>query len=84
MKVMVIKIKPIEIKFISSKVINEDQVNHSKSDNIETMIQEKGDDIVKKILIHFWIDTKVDWQYKWEAVILSLIVLISCITNVAK
>ena len=53
MKVMVIKIKPIEIKFISSKVINEDQVKHSKSDNIETMIQEKGDDIVKKILIHF-------------------------------
>ena len=50
---MVIKIKPIEIKFISSKVINEDQVKHSKSDNIETMIQEKGNDIVKKFLVHF-------------------------------
>ena len=36
------------MNFISSKDIDEERVMHSKSDNIEIMIQDKADEIIEK------------------------------------
>ena len=40
-----------EIQFIYSKYIFEDRVMHSKSNNIEIVINDKTDEIIKKNLI---------------------------------
>ena len=35
---------------------------HSKSDHIEIMFQDKGDEVIKKNLYHFLINTKLGWK----------------------
>ena len=40
----------ITINFISSKYDSEERVKHSKSDNIEIMISDEADEVIKKTL----------------------------------
>ena len=48
------------INFISSKDDNdEDHVMHSKSDNIEIMISDEADEVIKNFLVHLKIDIKI-------------------------
>ena len=44
---------------------NEEHVMHSKSDNIEIMINDEADEFRKDFLIHLKIDIKIIWnQYQ--------------------
>ena len=45
--------------FISSLDNDEKHVMHSKSDNIEIMINEEADDVIKELLVHLKIDIKM-------------------------
>ena len=47
------------INFISSNDTDEECVMHSKSDNIEIMIDDKVDEVVEKYLIDFCKDIKL-------------------------
>ena len=48
------------INFISSKDDNdEEHVMHSKSDNIEIMISNEADEVIKNFLVHLKIDIKI-------------------------
>ena len=40
---------PIAIKFICSKENNEERAVHSKSDNIEIMINDKADEVMEDL-----------------------------------
>ena len=67
MKVKVIKIKHYQLKsilikldYVSSKGNDEQQVMHSKSDNIEIMINDEADKVIKKPLLnHLKTDIKI-------------------------
>ena len=45
--------------FISSLDNDEKHVMYSKSDNIEIMINEEADDVIKELLVHLKIDIKM-------------------------
>ena len=45
--------------FISSLDNDEKHLMHSKSDNIEIMINEEADDVIKELLVHLKIDIKM-------------------------
>ena len=47
------------VNFISSNDTDEECVMHSKSDNIEIMIDDKVDEVVEKYLIDFCKDIKL-------------------------
>ena len=47
------------INFISSNDTDEECVMHSKSDNIEIMIDDKVDEVIEKYLIDFCKDIKL-------------------------
>ena len=72
------------IHFISSKDNDEERVMHSKSDNIEIVINDITNKVMKNFVNHFLIDIKLDWKHQREVVILSLIVFIYCIINFIK
>ena len=62
-----------------------------KDEPFETSKLGKGDEMIyemkhllKNVLIHFLKEIKLGWKYQWKVVVLSLIVLIYCITNVVK
>ena len=57
---------------------------HSKSDNIEIVINDITNKVMKNFVNHFLIDIKLDWKHQREVVILSLIVFIYCIINFIK
>ena len=61
---------------MSSKNNDEEPVMHSKSDNIEITSHDKVDEF-KEELFQSLLSS---WKYQWKVVILSLIVLIYCIT----
>ena len=47
------KIQPTKaINFVSSTDNNEERVMHSKSDNIENMINDEANEVIKNLLIH--------------------------------
>lgn len=52
-----------ETQFIYSKDIFEDRVMHSKSNNIEIVINDKTDEIIKKKFNHFFLHIKLDQQH---------------------
>ena len=53
----------ITINFISSKDDNDEgHVTHSKSGNMEIMINNKSDKLLKNFLNHFIIDIKIIWK----------------------
>ena len=54
----------IAINFLSSKNNDEKLVMHSKSDNIEIMINDKTDELIENFLNHFLIDMKLDWKHQ--------------------
>ena len=57
---------------------------HSKSDNIEFMIHDKADKVMKAIFESLLNRYKVGLKHQWKIVILSLVMLICCIENVIK
>ena len=72
----------IAINFISSKDTNEERVMHSKSDNIEIMINDKADEVTElfqSLLSRYEIRLEISMKIS-----LSLIVFIYCIINVIK
>ena len=50
--------------FISSKGDDKERVMHSKSDNIEIMINDKTDEVMQELCNHFLIDIKPDWKHQ--------------------
>ena len=56
---------------------------HSKNDNLETMMNDEIDEVVKELSIHSKTDIKVDWN-KTKAVSFSSIVFIYCIIKAIK
>ena len=44
--------------------MDEQRVSHSKSDNIEIMINDKKMKLLKKLLNYFLIDMKLDWKHQ--------------------
>ena len=54
----------IAIIFISSKDNDEACVTHSKSDNIEIMINDKADKVIEELISHFVLGNKLDWTHQ--------------------
>ena len=50
------------IHFMSSIDNNEERVMHSRSDNIEIMIDDEANNVIKNLLIHSKIDVKIIWS----------------------
>ena len=50
------------INFVSSTDNNEERVMHSKSDNIENMINDEANEVIKNLLIHSKIGIKIIWN----------------------
>ena len=50
----------ISINLISSKGNSEERVMHSKSDNIEIMINYKADVVMEELFIHFFLTMKLN------------------------
>ena len=71
----------VAINFISSKNKDEERVVHSKSDNIEIMINDKADEDVKNDLILLLKNIQLGSKHQWEVVISSLILIIYYIIN---
>lgn len=46
------------INFLSSKDTDEESLMHSVSDNIETMINDKADQVIEELLNYFFLDIK--------------------------
>ena len=58
-----IQLITITINFISSKDDNDEgHVTHSKSGNMEIVISNKSDNLLKNFLNHFIIDIKIIWK----------------------
>ena len=57
------KIQPTKaINFVSSTDNNEECVMHSKCDDIENMINDEANEVIKNLLIHSKIDIKIIWN----------------------
>ena len=52
---------------------------HSKFDNIEIMINDKADEVIKKSLNHLLKNNKTDWKNQREVVRLSSVMFIYCV-----
>ena len=85
---MVLGASPVAIKisFISSKDDNdEERKMHSKSGNIEIMMNGEADEFIwKKFLNHLKEDIKISWSNQWKVVSLSSITFIYWILDVIK
>ena len=77
---MVLGASPVAIKisFISSKDDNdEERKMHSKSGNIEIMMNGEAEEFIwKKFLNHLKEDIKISWSNQWKVVSLSSITFI--------
>ena len=60
---------------------HEQCVMHLKSDNIEIMVSDEADEVIKNFLIHVKVYIKIIY-YRWKVVSLFHIMLGYCITNV--
>ena len=73
---------------MSSKDNDEQRVMHSRSDNTEIMIDDKADEVriklYKNIFSPFFLNIKLGRKHQLKILVLSLIVVIYCITNVMK
>ena len=52
----------IAINFISSKENDEERVMHSKSDNIEIVINDKADEVIEELFKSHFIDIIIIWK----------------------
>ena len=62
---------------------NEERVMHSSCNNLEIMINDEADEVIKQLFDSLKIDIKIIWN-RWKIVIMSSIMLICCIVNVIK
>ena len=73
---------------MSSKDNDEQRVMHSRSDNTEIMIDDKADEVriklYKNMFRPFFLNIQLGWKHQLKILVLSLIVVIYCITNVMK
>ena len=73
---------------MSSKDNDEQRVMHLRSDNTEIMIDDKADEVriklYKNMFSPFFLNIKLGWKHQLKILVLSLIVVIYCITNVMK
>ena len=74
----------IAINFIFSKDTDEEHVMHSKSDNIEIVIYNKGDKVIQELFESFLFRYQADLEELIKDSDFILIVLTCCITNVIK
>ena len=74
----------IAINFTSSKDIDEEYVMHWPSDNIDIMIYDKADKVIEELSEQLFNIYQIGLETSIKVVILSLISLIHCITNVIK
>ena len=72
------------MKFVSSKDNDEDWVMHSKSDNIEIMINDRADEIIEKPFLSLIFRYEIGLEHQWEIVISFFILFIYNIINVIK
>ena len=74
----------IAINFTSSKDIDEEHTMHSKGDNIEVMNCDGANEVIEEIFESLFSRYQIGLKKQRETMILSLIVLIWCITTVIK
>ena len=74
----------IAIEFMSSKDHDKECVMHSKSDNIEIMINDKADDVLKELFQSLLCQYQTGLDTSIEAMFLYLIVFIYYIIDVIK
>ena len=62
---------------------NEERVIHWKSDNIQVMITDEADEVIKNNLMHLKLGIKIIFS-QWEVVSLSSIMFSYCIINIIE
>ena len=62
---------------------NEERVIHWKSDNIQVMITDEADEVIKNNLMHLKLGIKIIFN-QWEVVSLSSIMFSYCIINIIE
>ena len=74
----------IAIRFLSSKLNEEDRLMHSKSNNVKIMINDKEDDVIEKHLQSFFLNIILGLKHQLKVVISYLIVVVYSLANVVK
>ena len=74
----------ISIKFLSSKVSEEERMMHSKSNNVKITINDKEDEVIEEHLQSFFPRYHMRLKHQLKVVISYLIVVVYSITNVVK
>ena len=74
----------ISIKFLSSKVNEEERMMHSKSNNVKITINDKEDEVIEEHLQSLFPRYHMRLKHQLKVVISYLIVVVYSITNVVK
>ena len=74
----------IAIKFLSSKVNEEERMMHSKSNNVKITINDKEDEVIEEHLQSLFPRYHMRLKHQLKVVISYLIVVVYSITNVVK
>ena len=74
----------ISIKFLSSKVNEEERMMHSKSSNVKITINDKEDEVIEEHLQSLFPRYHMRLKHQLKVVISYLIVVVYSITNVVK
>ena len=74
----------ISIKFLSSKVNEEERMMHSKSNNVKITINDKEDEVIEEHLQSLFPRYHMRLKHQLKVVISYLIVVVCSITNVLK
>ena len=74
----------IAIRFLSSKLNEEDRLMHSKSNDVKITINDKEDDVIEKHLQSVFPNVILGWKHQLKVVISYLIVVVYSLVNVVK
>ena len=74
----------IAIKFLSSKVNEEERMMHSKSNSVKITINDKEDEVIEEHLQSLFPRYHMRLKHQLKVVISYLIVVVYSITNVVK
>ena len=74
----------ISIKFLSSKVNEEERMMHSKSNNVKITINDKEDEVIEEHLQSLFPRYHMRLKHQLKVVISYLIVVVYSITNVVN
>ena len=74
----------ISIKFLSSKVNEEERMMHSKSNNVKITINDKEDEVIEEHLQSLFPRYHMRLKHQLKVMISYLIVVAYSITNVVK